>query len=77
MSERGYNWARMLTWEDSFAIALALREEHPNVDLEDVSLDMIYRWTLELPDFTDDRELANDAILQAIFREWFEEVNPV
>ena len=67
----------MLTWEDSYALALALRETHPDVDLEDVSLDMIYHWTLELPEFGDDRELANDAILQAIFREWFEEVNPV
>ena len=67
----------MLTWEDSYALALALREKHPDVDLEDVSLDMIYHWTLELSEFVDDRELANDAILQAIFREWFEEVNPV
>ena len=67
----------MLTWEDSYALALALREVHPDVDLEDVSLDMIYRWTLALPDFSDDRELANDGILRAIYRDWFEEVNPV
>ena len=63
----------MLTWEDSYAIALALREKFPDVDLEEVSLDMIYRWTLALPDFEDDRELANDAILLAIYQEWFEE----
>jgi FeS assembly protein IscX len=67
----------MLTWEDSFAIALALKDEHPDVDLEKVSLEMIYYWTLALPDFSDDRELANDGILQAIFREWFEEDNPL
>ena len=65
--------AGMLTWEDSYAIALALREKFPDVDLEEVSLDMIYRWTLALPDFEDDRELANDAILLAIYQEWFEE----
>ena len=67
----------MLTWEDSYAIALALREKHPDVDLEEVSLGMIYRWTVALPDFEDDRELANDMILQAIYQEWYEEDNPL
>ena len=69
--------AGMLTWEDSYAIALALREKHPDVDLEEVSLGMIYRWTVALPDFEDDRELANDMILQAIYQEWYEEDNPL
>jgi FeS assembly protein IscX len=66
-----------LSWEDSYAIALALMELHPSVCLEEVSLGMIYRWTLELPEFLDDPELANDSILAAIYQEWFEEVNPV
>ena len=64
----------MLTWEDSYAIALALRALYPDVDFEEVSLNMIYRWTLALPDFADDRELANEAILAAIYQEWLEEV---
>jgi FeS assembly protein IscX len=38
---------------------------------------MIFRWTLEIPEFEDDPELANDSILSAIYQEWFEEVNPV
>lgn len=67
----------MLTWDDSFAIAQALQECHPNARLEEVTLGMIYRWTLELPDFSDDRELANETILSAICQEWFEEVNPL
>ena len=66
-----------LSWEDSFAIALSLIELHPGVHLEEVSLGMIFRWTLELPEFEDDPELANDSILSAIYQEWFEEVNPV
>ena len=64
----------LLTWEDSYAIAQALKARHPDVNLEEISLGMIYRWTVELPDFQDDRELANDAILSAIYQEWFEEV---
>jgi len=63
----------MLTWEDSYAIALALREKYPEVDLEEVSLNMIYRWTMALPEFEDDGELANESILRAIYREWYEE----
>ena len=66
-----------LTWDDSYAIALALQKIHPRVDLEQVSLSMIYHWTLDLPDFIDDPQLANDAILAAIYQEWFEEENPV
>lgn len=63
-----------LTWEDSYAIARALAQAYPEVDLEQVSLLAIYHWTMALPDFDDEPELANDAILTAIFQEWFEEV---
>jgi FeS assembly protein IscX len=67
----------MLTWDDSYAIALALREQHPQIDLESLSLDMIYRWTMALPEFDDDPMLANDGILTAIVQEWLEEANPL
>ncbi len=66
-----------LTWDDSYAIARALQRLHPNVNLEDVSLNMIYKWTVALEDFADDPALANDAILAAIYQEWFEEANPL
>ena len=64
-----------LTWDDSYAIARQLTESKPDINLEDVSLMMVYEWTLSLPGFSDDPELANDAILEAIFLEWFEEVS--
>lgn len=67
----------MLTWDDSYAIALALNALHPEIDLEGVSLEMIYRWVVALPEFGDDRELANDQILAAIYQSWFEEANPL
>ncbi len=66
-----------LTWEHTFAIACLLLKNHPRVNLEQVSLKMVYEWTIALPEFDDDRELANDGILAAIYQEWFEEVNPV
>jgi FeS assembly protein IscX len=64
-----------LTWDDSFAIARALIQSHPDTDIEGVSLTQIYQWTLQLLDFNDDPQLCNEAILMAIFREWFEEVS--
>jgi FeS assembly protein IscX len=63
-----------LTWDDSFAIAQVLRNRFPSIDLEEVSLNMIYRWTVELPGFDDDPQLANDSVLAAIYQEWLEEV---
>ncbi len=65
------------TWEDSYSIALALRQRYPNVSLEEVSLGMIFQWVTELADFDDDPQLANDDILMAIYQEWYEEVNPI
>jgi FeS assembly protein IscX len=64
-----------LTWEDSFAIARVLIRQHPNVNLNNVSLSMIHQWTIALPDFCDDSQLVNDGILCAIYQEWYEEVN--
>ena len=65
------------TWDDSYAIARELMKLHPDVDLEQVSLQMIYNWTLALTDFQDDPKLCNDAILMAIYTDWFEEVNSI
>ena len=64
-----------LTWDDSYAIARELIRQHPDVKLEEVTLDAVFRWTLQLPQFDDDPQLLNDAILMAIYREWFEEAN--
>jgi len=63
-----------LTWESTYAIALALKAEHPGIDMETVTLGEIQRWTLALEDFDDDPALANDGILSAIYQEWYEEI---
>jgi len=67
----------MLIWDDSYALALALKENHPEVNLDNVSLEMIYQWTIDLPGFNDDVELVNDDILQSIYQEWFEEMESI
>lgn len=62
-----------LNWESTYAIALELRRQHPDANLDDVTLGQIYNWTLQLSDFEDDPLLANDDILYAIYQDWFEE----
>jgi FeS assembly protein IscX len=67
----------MLTWDDSYSIALELIKRYPEENLEEISLNNIYLWTITLPEFQDDPTMANEGILMAIYQEWFEEVNPV
>ncbi len=62
-----------LTWEASYAIALELQRAHPDARLEDVSLQQIFDWTVNLQDFEDDPALCNDEILSSIYQEWYEE----
>jgi FeS assembly protein IscX len=62
-----------LTWESTYAIALALKREHPGIDMQTVTLGDVQRWILALEDFDDDPALVNDDILLAIYQEWFEE----
>jgi FeS assembly protein IscX len=66
--------AESLNWEASYAVALALRDAHPDVDMENVSLHMIFTWTIALAGFNDDPALANDDILLAIYQDWYEEI---
>lgn len=62
-----------LTWESTYAIALALKDAHPGIDMESVTLGNIHEWTLALGDFDDDPALVNDDILSAIYQDWYEE----
>lgn len=62
-----------INWESSYAIAQALKNAHPHINMEQVSLRQVFEWAIALPTFDDDPALANDDILLAIFQDWFEE----
>ena len=62
-----------LNWEATYAIALELRRQHKDANIEEVTLRQILDWTLQLQEFEDDPALANDDILYAIYQDWFEE----
>jgi FeS assembly protein IscX len=66
-----------LYWDTIFEIVLALKDQYPDENLETVSVQTIYDWTIALPNFKGDPELANDEILMAIYQEWYEEINPL
>ncbi len=65
----------MLSWESSHALALALIDAHPDVELDTLGLEQLNAWILELPEFMDDPALVNDGILTDVLRDWYEEVS--
>ena len=60
-------------WDATFAIAMELRRNHKDVNIEEVTLQQILDWTLELSEFEDDPALVKDDILYAIYQDWYEE----
>lgn len=68
-------WSHHLHWDAVYELALALIDAHPDADVEQVGLEQVYRWVIELPDFGDDPALVNEAILLSILQEWYEEVS--
>src|SRR5262245_26988375 len=62
-----------MTWKDAEDIALALLEQHPDVDPLSVRFTDLHRWVAELPGFADDPKASNEGILEAIQMKWVEE----
>jgi FeS assembly protein IscX len=63
-----------MNWEATYAIARELKRTYPHVNIEEVTLGQILEWSLALPEFEDDAQLANDDILRAIYQDWYEEL---
>jgi FeS assembly protein IscX len=66
-----------LYWDSPYAIARRLMAAYPDVDVSTVTLSAIYDWVVALPGFSDDPQLVNDDLLQAIYQEWYEETHPL
>ena len=63
-----------LTWDNTYEIARLLSLHRPTVNLREVSLGDILKWTMDLPEFSDDDLIVTDRILMDIFCGWLEEV---
>ena len=64
-----------MKWTDSLEIAIALAEEHPDVDPKTIRFTDLRQWVLELPGFDDDPKHSGEKILEAIQLAWMGEVD--
>ena len=62
-----------MTWKDAEDIALALMDEHPDVDPLTVRFTDLHRYVMELEGFSDDSRESNEKKLEAIQMAWHEE----
>jgi FeS assembly protein IscX len=64
-----------LKWIDVREIAIALAEEHPDVDPRTIRFTDLYNWVLALDGFDDDPKHSGEKILEAIQQAWIEEAD--
>lgn len=62
-----------LFWDATYAIAVALMDNYPARDPEEVGLQELQELVEALPGFSDDPALANKRILLDILNVWYEE----
>lgn len=62
-----------LKWTDTYDIAIALEDEHPDVEILQVRFTDLWKWVTELDEFDDDPEGSNEKILEAIQMAWLDE----
>lgn len=63
-----------MKWTDTFDLAIALSEAHPEVDPKRIRFTDLMNWVLELPGFDDDPKHCGEKILEAIQLAWIDEV---
>jgi len=62
-----------MKWTDTREIAIALAEEHADVDPARVNFVDLRNWVLALDGFDDDPKRSGEKILEAIQAAWIEE----
>ncbi|WP_337288942.1 Fe-S cluster assembly protein IscX [Candidatus Methylomirabilis sp.] len=62
-----------LFWDDTYEIAEALIQSHPEQDPLEVPFTTLHKWITELPDFDDDPNGFSEAKLEAVQMAWYEE----
>ncbi|MGE8604140.1 Fe-S cluster assembly protein IscX [Bordetella trematum] len=64
-----------MKWVDTYEIAEALIEAHPDVDPRQVRFTQLRDWVLALPGFDDDPARCGERILEAIQMIWIDEAD--
>lgn len=64
-----------LKWTDTLDIAIALYEQHPDVDPRYVNFPDMHGWICKLDEFDDDSNRSGEKILEAIQMAWIDEAS--
>ncbi len=64
-----------MKWVDTYEIAEALADAHPDVDPRTVRFVALREWVLALPGFNDDPARCGEKILEAIQMAWIDEAD--
>ncbi|ALJ70777.1 hypothetical protein TR70_1214 [Burkholderia pseudomallei] len=62
-----------MKWTDSREIAIALADQHPDVDPKTIRFTELRQWVLDLDGFDDDPDHSGEKILEAIQAHWIDE----
>ena len=65
--------AAKLSWTDVRAIAIALEEAHPDIEILKLRFTELHRMVTELAGFVDDPKKSNEKVLEAIQMTWLDE----
>jgi len=64
-----------MKWVDTYDVATALADAHPDVDPRTVRFTQLREWVLALPGFDDAPERCGEKILEAIQMAWIDEAD--
>ena len=62
-----------LKWTDTLDIAIALDEQHPDVDPQYIRFTDLHQWVCDLDEFDDEPDSSSEKILEAIQMTWIDE----
>lgn len=62
-----------MKWTDVQDIAMALTDNHPEIDPQQIRFTDLHRWVMELEGFDDDPNRSSEKILEAIQLAWIED----
>jgi FeS assembly protein IscX len=64
-----------MKWSDTFDIAIALAESHPDVDPRYVRFTDLLDWIMGLDGFDDSAEKCSEKVLEAVQMAWMDEMS--
>ena len=62
-----------MKWTDTLEIAIALCEQHSDVDPKTIRFTDLHAWVMALPGFDDAADRSGEKILEAIQMAWIDE----